>query len=416
MSSCDILLATNVVLHFQRFDQVDWCELTGCPECTIVIAPILLRELEQKRISAASSLLRDRAGAMIEYLVSKMELTAPVEISPNITLAFVEHESLIDFATHRLVRAVYEDHYIAAALERSAKFDRRTFIASNEGALALKLRSRAVSVLRLPDSLRIPGELDPAQQKLRAIRSLIARLETPKPTLAVTFKNGEPELGIRKDTPPPIGPSLEEVRAQHPLLETDVGSPAGLHGRGVVERYNRAVEAYYSAHERYLAEMGFWLEGLRLADQIEFELHNEGTAEATDVVVAVRFPSGITILSMEDFPRAPQQPVPPAKLGTLAAVFGAAVQGTSSCNNRALEADTGCASVRVYSDERAVRFSARSIKQRSVLRTNRFWLTRNADLRSKRIEIDVEIAFEQGESISDKLAVTFSEDDKNSLS
>ncbi len=55
MDSCDILIDANIALHFPRIDQLDWPGLTGCRTCTIAIAPILLRELEQKKIFGATS-------------------------------------------------------------------------------------------------------------------------------------------------------------------------------------------------------------------------------------------------------------------------------------------------------------------------------------------------------------------------
>ena len=60
MTACDILIDTNLVLHFRPIDQVDWRSLTGFDRCTLVITPILLRELEQRMIGRFVAQVRTR--------------------------------------------------------------------------------------------------------------------------------------------------------------------------------------------------------------------------------------------------------------------------------------------------------------------------------------------------------------------
>ena len=176
MTECDIFIDTNQVLHFTRIDQVDWCALTGCERCVIIVTPILLRELEQKKIFSPSAVIKDRAGRMIDFLVKQIERPDPFELRDNVLLVFAEREPSIDFADHGLVREVNDDQYIASALERQSSTGKRTFIVSNDGGMALKLRSRPIDVLRRGD--RPSSEDDAALRTRRAAlpwRPLVAR-------------------------------------------------------------------------------------------------------------------------------------------------------------------------------------------------------------------------------------------------
>ena len=79
MTSCEIILDRNIALHFPRLDQLDWPALSGHRECAVVIAPILLRELEQKKIFGAMPSIKERAGKTIDYLVGRVSDDEPIE-------------------------------------------------------------------------------------------------------------------------------------------------------------------------------------------------------------------------------------------------------------------------------------------------------------------------------------------------
>ena len=247
MDSCDILIDTNIALHFPRIDQLDWPGLTGCRTCTIVIVPILLRELEQKKIFGATPSIRERAGRTIEYLVAKMAETDPIHVRPDVTLVFLEHEPGIDFEANLLVREVNDDQYIASAIEHAAKAGHDTGIASNDGGMALKLRSRPVSVLRLPDELRLPLDQDPRDKELREAKAQLVQLQTQRPKLATTFAGGLRKREIRnaKALPTRIA-TLDEIKSKHaplplPAPKQDDDVPPIHRGHCGLERPARSV-------------------------------------------------------------------------------------------------------------------------------------------------------------------------------
>lgn len=430
MTECEIFIDTNQVLHFQRIDQIDWCALTGCDRCALVIPPILLRELEQKKIFSPSAALKARAGGMIDFLVSQMALPDPVFLRPNVLLAFAEHEPTIDFAAHHLVREVNDDHYIAAALERQSATGLTTFIASNDGGMAMKLRSRPIRVLRLPDELRLPADVDAAQKELRDAKREIARLRSRLPKLSVTFAGGETRRDICNSRSIDLGaPSLAEIRAEYSFLpvppEPDAStsghrsglrafSDLGAANRQRVEEYNEALGAYYVRYEQYLADLTAWTEMLRLTATVAVTLQNDGSATATDIDVTLRFPDTIFLSSMRDRPEEPEAPEPPAKPGTLAGLNSFLGQGAriSYADYRLPHFDFHEGSVYVdENDPHTAQFSAKSLKQKCELAFDAFLLTRHPDLTDKGVEVEVVITFHEGEPIHQKLAITFGEVD-----
>ena len=427
MSDCDVLIDTNQVLHFQPIDQIDWCALTECDRCTLVIAPILLRELEQKKIFSPSAALKARAGRMIDFLVGKMALPDPIELRPNVTLAFVEQEPAIDFAAHQLIREINDDHYIATAIERQTA-GRTMLIASNDGGMAMKLRSRAIKILRLPDTLRLPDEVDAEAKELRDAKREIAQLKSRKPKLSVTFRGGATKHEIRNARAIELGvPSLAEIRAEHSLLPMPgeapaptVGALSGLRGisalgmpsRERIEQYNEALRNYYARYERYLAELREWTEIFRLTAEIHLVLENDGSATATNIDVTVTFPQNVFLSSVRDRPSEPEAPKPPARPNTFGGLNSYLGEGARLTfpDYRAPHFDFHDGAVYVDEDNpHTVQFSAKSLKQKCELGIDGFLLMRAPDLTGKGVEVDVDITFHEAEPVQHKLAITFIE-------
>lgn len=435
MPGCDIIIDANQTLHFQRIDQIDWCALTGCDECAIVIAPVLLRELEHNKIFNPSKVLRERAARMIDFLVDQTALADPITLRPGVILAFDEDEPTIDFAAYRLVREVNDDHYIATAIERHAGSGRRTIIASNDGGMALKVRSRPIEILRLSDNLALEAEIDTEQRELREAKREIARLKSQRPKLFVTFADGSRKLEICNPASLELNVRpLDQILVEHsslPLPGTsgaigyDIAVATGrarrplMSGREQIQRYNDLLQSYYRGYEAYLRDVDDWAEAWRLTSPIEFLLHNDGSATATDIDITVSVPDTVMLYEHDRWPKLPDEPDPPVRpVGYRA--LGAGTQSGSGFSDFDLvqphfggfslpDIHDGAASVD-EDDRQSVEFFARSLKQKCALPLDKFLLTRAPSLLGKGIELDVTITFHEGEPVSQKLALTFQEE------
>ncbi|MEQ6335778.1 hypothetical protein [Sphingobium sp. MK2] len=62
MTSAHLFLDTNILMHFQRIDQIDWPDIADATECILLIAPVVIRELEKHKVQHSSPKLRERAG------------------------------------------------------------------------------------------------------------------------------------------------------------------------------------------------------------------------------------------------------------------------------------------------------------------------------------------------------------------
>lgn len=343
----NIIIDANIILHYRRIDEIDWPGLVRSSPCNIVIVPALMTELERKKATASSPVIRKRAGKAIEFLVRKMDETDPIALRPSCTLVFHDNEPTIDFAANRLSPDVDDDRYIASSLEIAAETNSSTYIASGDGGLKLKLRSRPVNILTLPDELRLADEIDPETQELRKAKQELEEIKTARPKPVVGF-NGAEKLRLEfPDLIIPKLPTLEQEKRKFPLKEPsppkpqvvnafpklasgiDIANLSGLSGLSL-DRQNEARLRYYAAYEQYLADMEHYLDRICRIEEVEFYLWNDGLVAAHNIEVTIRAPEGTRWISRRDLPKAPKKPEAP---GTTSSWLGPNISPLASLHH-----------------------------------------------------------------------------------
>jgi hypothetical protein len=329
-----IFLDTNVMLHFRRIDEVDWCKLAGIGTCDLVATPLLFRELDAQKALNPSSKLRRRAGEAIDYLANLLDRPAPIEIRDNVCLAIMDHEPLIDFTAHRLTRELGDDQLIASALDYSNRTGRAVGIATGDRGLALKIRSRPVTLVRMPDKLRLPPAAEADATKMRQLKREIAELKLRQPKLALSFGNGTTRVLMTRPRMPEEIATLEQVKAGYrPLsLPTTVaydryaellapGDSPSAYSRYVAEQYNGELERFFESYAEYVSAYEAWRESVSRTFELDFLLHNRGRGPATNIDVHITFPEALGLFDVDSVPQRPTAPDPPDPTGNR--IFGA---------------------------------------------------------------------------------------------
>lgn len=219
MRTANIIIDANIVLHYRRIDEIDWPTLTAAEHCDVIIVPALMRELERKKITASNPTLRKRAGRAIDFLVKRMDEADPIELRSGCNLVFRDQEPLIDFESERLDRVVDDDQYIASAIEIAAETDCDTYIATADGGMKLKVRSRPIKTVRPPEDMKLTDEPDPETLELREAKKELERLKTASAKPTVTFESGEtkPIFEIPDRIEPRVT-AFDEIKRRWPIL------------------------------------------------------------------------------------------------------------------------------------------------------------------------------------------------------
>jgi hypothetical protein len=286
-----VFLDTNTLLHYRRPDQIDWCAFLGADAVMLVVTPALIDELEaQKAYANRSRKLKDRANASIKWIAQYIECEEPVELRPGVKLLFVRESPMIDFAAHRLSRMVADDQLIASALQFRQETGAHIVFVSNDTGLRLKLQPRGLKGTAPPEDARLPEEMDDAEKEMAELRRELARHQSRRPKLFLTFQDGREFGRIRtiRTKLPKVVKASELVLPAHTLAAHSSESVAD-----------------------YARKLTIWKDEIELLSPCELQIGNSGTAEATDIAIDFTFTKFVKALSQDDFPKQPKRPRSP---------------------------------------------------------------------------------------------------------
>jgi len=330
VATTHVFIDTNVALHYQRPDQIDWLKLLGSDGIVLVAAPILLSELEKQKIHNPSRKLRERADAFIRWLAPFVR-DPSIEVRSGVRWHFVAHEPLIDFRDARLSPDVADDQLIASVLGYKPDDGGAVCVATGDIGLEVKLRPRKFTTIPLPEDLRLPAEPDPQEKELQELRRQAAQRRAP--VLVLTWEGGAAHWKIA--TPPairrPSAKSIEQIRSRFPFLvkpgekrAQDTGPFADIARIAerleniyltpeAIDRYNEDLKVYFSEYETYLEKLLEWETGRSLTGPLRLVLSNGGNAPASQIDVMLTFPDDVFLMEKGQLPKRPEAPKAPRK-------------------------------------------------------------------------------------------------------
>ena len=330
-TTAHVFIDANTALHFKRPDQIDWRTLANANEVVLVAAPILLRELEEQKVINGSSKLKDRAADYIKSLHAFVR-HPETEVRAGVRWWFLPDEPQLDFAAERLSQTIADDHLIASVLHYTRQSVVSVSVATADLGLEVKLRSRRIGVLELPDDLRLPAEPDPFELENRHLRRQIARFEARMPKLSVEFEGGAQHHALSlRDPDANSVTSLDQIRVDNPYMhgtqavarrQDRVGAAFADIQRltqqfGVsaerADKYNEELEQYFNQYQHYLDHHAAWRETLSLHHLVKLVIANDGTAPASNIDLDLFFPDGTRPVDEDDIPKEPKAPKAPRR-------------------------------------------------------------------------------------------------------
>lgn len=279
-------LDTNTVLHFKRPDLIDWRALVNATNVFIVIAPVLVRELEQQKIHNRSRKLRERARGILSWLANFVDQEAPSEMRPGVRLLFLRHSPSIDFDANKLSRFISDDELIASALEFRSQKSVCVVVPTADLGLRMKLPAHGLKGMAPNESDRLPDEPDESEKELIHARRELARYASRTPKLELMFADKKLFSTITMIEPGPSSlPRLPRAQLMGYVKEPD--------------------QERFAAYQR---EFAVWAQQISLFFDCNLVIENAGTAEATNVSIDFSLPDFVSAKEADDLPERPTEP------------------------------------------------------------------------------------------------------------
>jgi predicted ribonuclease YlaK len=304
MIECEVVYCfvdTDVLVHFQTFDEVEWPAVANSPEICLVLASTVMAELNELKDSS-----RDWRGKRARTLISKLksmlkrvEPGQPVEIRSGVSLMDLADEPIVDWAELGLDSNVNDDRLLATIICFAAQHtSKRTALVSNDFNALRKARRHGISTID-PEENQIKRfeRLSDKDAELERLKARIRELENRIPRLELALRENDSETNTIRCTIPTPAEEPQSIEAIERILEQK-----RLYMEGEIAKA-RTLGLSTSAIEAFRIEFGRYLEDLEPAMALErvrnygrscplrFVLTNAGSAVATDVVVSLQFPS-----------------------------------------------------------------------------------------------------------------------------
>lgn len=324
-----VFVDTNIFLHFSFFRDIDWCAELKTRKVTLVLAPVILDELDDKKRDGTRR-DKERAKTVLRALTELHLATEPATLRAGVTVEALDDEPDDGFfASLRLRPRNGDDRLLATTLAfKTQRPEARVVILSDDTGLGIRGPRRGVDVLALSESLRLADEPDEAERELEAMRRENVALKNATPKLRLRFEGGA-HMELTTALATPWEPAkrralLAQWRKKHPRVSGQadrISLPGGqtmalsdfqdsLGGRSAADAASRnvVIEAAFREYETYLDAWPAQVNAVRRCIEIRVVMENNGSAFAQDVHLILR--TDAPGIWREDLPEIERPPAP----------------------------------------------------------------------------------------------------------
>jgi PIN domain len=341
-----VFLDTQIYVHYQDFEQINFPNFVEAHDVTIVIPPVSIRELNKLKDLNPREKIKKRAGSCLKRLHALFESSSEARLQSGTIVQLEDRDPSINFEELGLQKEIQDDNLIASIISKQAEFPRSAIVLVTSDAgltLLAKARRLGIATKKLPDALKLPADTNSEEKRIRELESEIRELKLRAPELLLTFDEGHQYKEFL--LPQPLEASneymqakLDEIRQRHPKMEVEpqqadkanvaksvltLGELAALCGpiTGVslfdrvmpeqIEKYNHDLDTFYEEYATYAQEHLIFQNLKQRTIKLTISLNNRGTMPAEDIDVQLHFPDGFELMNLSDLPKAPSTPKPP---------------------------------------------------------------------------------------------------------
>jgi hypothetical protein len=144
-----VVCDTNVFLHYQRFDQVDWSGIAGTTPVRLVLPLIVIEELDAKKYAGDPGLRRraQRVLRVLEQLLSSAHDSRVARLGDEVTLEVLDDDGHVR-------RSNADDEILDRCEYLEQATSSQVLILTGDVGMRVRARGRHLQVRSMPDELR----------------------------------------------------------------------------------------------------------------------------------------------------------------------------------------------------------------------------------------------------------------------
>ncbi len=319
-----IFLDTNIFLHFQNFREIDWISESKEEKCTIVVAPIVLDELEEKKIG--TNRIGNKARQVLNYIENlidspKINENVDFKVLLDKPLRKIYEENDLDFKEH--------DHRLIASIIdfKQKRQVENIVLCTNDIGPRLRAKQYGIASLKPSEKYLLPEQESELEKKVKKLEQENIRLKNRIPKIDLTFEDSKEFVKFKAEDFELCNyedfkaHNLGKIKQKYPYMEhidpykdpiaalTSSMAPDS----NQINLYNKKLDAYYKEYEDSLGQFFEQEKRKKLTFEIKLQVTNSGKIPAEDVDIHLHFPNGFELLESDKTEKFIELPEPPYK-------------------------------------------------------------------------------------------------------
>jgi hypothetical protein len=301
-----LFVDTNLPLHHQPLHQIDWKEVTGSDDVTLIFSVVIFDELDQHtrnpRLATRAKRARKDLYGYTESGIVKGTVKAESILKPN-TKILEEHN----------MDPQQNDQWILGTIKDYIKTNPSENVALLTADVGMRIRARAygISVVMLDDKYKLDEESD-EQKEIKKLKAENEKLKAAVPQLGMAFETGN-VVTFKLHRPNYEKYVQDEIRRMeyrdYPRVSDSETFSYRLnreYTRQDAITYNSQLNEYYKAYEAYLKERKnlYFAETLTL--KLDSILKNTGLVPGKNIDIEILFPANMLVSERSANKRIPE--------------------------------------------------------------------------------------------------------------
>ena len=213
-----LFLDTNIYIHYMDVEQIDWNEIVGDTNITIVVPRITIREIDQHKDQNRGK-IQKRAKA-ISAKFAQIFLDGKTF---KYTFALCDEPAASSFDGGKFNIHINDDWFILSALH--SNYDVADIVViSSDTNLLLKAKENGLDFRKMSDEYRLKEELSDEEKEIKALKAELEKYKNRQPKPSVIFEKEESDKLIlkrpnKRDLEDELSIYMENLKKEYPYWE-----------------------------------------------------------------------------------------------------------------------------------------------------------------------------------------------------
>lgn len=203
----NIVLDTNILLHYKWFEEIPWLDELKCDDVAIVITSVVLDEIDKVKDEDKGKV--QKRAKMVSSKLGRYLLDG---VQGKYTVKFIEYPFALE-ADKQQYNLDRNDNQILFSIQKSELATSDVCVVSSDNSMLIKAKQFGFKVYRLDDKYRLQEELSKEEKEVKELRAELERMKNRLPKPELLFEDGEKFIIIKRAIPAEIDSIVEEEMA-----------------------------------------------------------------------------------------------------------------------------------------------------------------------------------------------------------